>query len=111
MLAQLTALIATLYALIDELRETIAQQRHQLEQLQRAIFSQSAEKMPSVKRQLNNKRKSEETADQRRQRLLASKKRRKQNAAKKRDGAREEVVEHPIADCDCAECAGSEATE
>lgn len=63
MLAQLTALIATLYALIDELRETIAQQRHQLEQLQRAVFGTSAEKMPSVKRQLNKKRRREETAE------------------------------------------------
>lgn len=104
MLAQLTALIATLYALIDELRETIAQQRHQLEQLQRAVFGTSSEKMPSVNRQLNKKRKREETAEQRRQRLLDAKTRRKQNAAKKREAAREEIVEHPIADCDCAEC-------
>lgn len=104
LLRQLAALIATLYALIDDLRETIARQSHQLEQFQRAMFGSSSERLPSLKTQLRKKQARQETAEQKKERLRRAQKRREKNAEKKRKAARKEVVEHPIVEPNCHGC-------
>ncbi len=110
LLKQLVVLVSTLYALIDELRETIASQReameaqhHQIEQFQRALFGPKKERVVPVERERKAKQKKDETPEEAQKRKQKAKERREKNAQKKKDKAKKVRIDHPIVEAEC-EC-------
>jgi len=111
LLKQLVVLVSTLYALIDDLRQTLASQveaneaqRHQIAQFQRALFGPSSERVIPVERELKAKQKREETPEEAEKRAQKAKERREKNAQKKKDEAKKEVVDLPIDTDECEAC-------
>jgi hypothetical protein len=66
--------------LIEELREMLTSERHQREQLQRAVFGPSAEKVPPLEREVKKSRKKEETAEEAALRKEKARQKREENA-------------------------------
>lgn len=104
LLKQLIVMVSTLYALIDDLRETIEAQRHQIDGFQRALFGPSSERVVPVERERRAKQKSHQTPQEAEARKQKARERREKNAQKKRDEARRVRIDHPIAESECGEC-------
>lgn len=107
LLKQLTMLISTLYTLIAELRQTIEDQRHQIEQMQRALFGPKTERVTPTDRQVNERKKRDESPEEAARRKEETKRKREERAEKRRQEVETQVVEHPIdqAGC-CPNCQG-----
>ncbi len=104
LLKQLITIISMLYVLIEDLRASVADERRQREQLQRALFGPSTEKMPAMEREVKRRRKKEETAQEAALRKEKTKEKRETNAQKRRDALETKVVNHPIEASCCPSC-------
>ncbi|MBA2660839.1 MAG: IS66 family transposase [Bradymonadaceae bacterium] len=104
LLMQLVMVVSMLRGLIEELRESLAAERHQREQLQRALFGPSSERLPPMQRLVTKHQKEQEGAEERAQRKAAAQKKREDNAQRRRDTLPSEIIDHPIAATCCPSC-------